>query len=631
MWRSGLASRNEFRYLLEMPDSPHFPADLATCHTLLAEREVTIRTLEVTICTRDLTICTRDLTIRTHELTIVGIHEQLAAAQETIVEKQLLIDELLRQAFQKRAERYLENPAQLQLDFGDSPEVANAAEGLVEAIDESKQAAEAAANDIVIAEHTRRNIVPRKTRNEQLPAHLPRYEVTAPIADEALTCPTHGAKKLIGHDRQETLEFVPPKLRVRVTLIPKFVCESAPECGVVEAPRPVGLVEGNKFDTSVAAEIVSAKYGYHLPIYRQQDLFAASGWTPSRGTLLNIAAAAHELLPPFIEYLRDEVRRDFAIGTDETRVTLLLPAGGFVPAAGKTLKSQRIHAVFTAARAEKKPSVTARMWAYRGVDVPLNVFDFTVSRHRDGPDGFLVDANFTGTLLGDCYSGFQGITLRSAARITRAACNAHARRKFFDAKDNHPLLANQFLALYQQLYDVEDRARTLSHADRQSLRAAEAAPLWKKMDELLDGAVAARVLPKEIIAEALGYLRNQNAALRAYLADSRVPFDNNLVEQLMKQVALGRKNWLFIGSIPAGERAADFLTLISSALRNDLDTFTYLKSVFDALLAGSTDYAALRPDTWSQTHPDSIRHYRREERRTRTLRKSTRRAARRRR
>ncbi len=629
-----------------MPDLPRFPADLAACHALLAEREVAIRT---------------------HELTIVGMSEQLATAKETIVEKQLMIDELLRRSFQKRAERYLENPAQLQLDFGDSPEVTNAAEGLADAIDDSKQAADeaaAAADQVLVPEHTRRRHVPRKRRNEQLPAHLPRYEVDAPIADDAKFCPTHGEKKLIGYDWQESLEFIPPKLQVRKTRIAKFACvdrsresckpnreaplDSAPqtaqptttptvtfttppsECGVTEATRPVGLVEGNKYDTSVAAEIVSAKFGYHLPIYRQQDLFASSGWTPSRGTLLNIAEAAHELLPPFMEYLRDEVRRDFAIGTDETRVTLLLPPGGYIPLAGETLKSRRIHEVFAAARKEQKPSVTARMWAYRGVEVPINVFDFTVSRHRDGPDEFLVDAQFTGTLLGDCYSGFQGLALRSDSRIVRAACNAHARRKFFDAKDNHPLLANQFLALYQQLYDIEDRGRALSTADRQSLRAAEAAPLWKKMDELLDGPVAKHVLPKEKIGEAVGYLRNQSAALRAYLADGHVPFDNNLVEQLMKQVALGRKNWLFIGSIAAGARAADFLTLISSALRNDLDTFTYMKSVFDTLLSGSTDYASLRPNVWAKTHPEAIRQYRREERRVRTLRKSTRRAARRR-
>ena len=149
------------------------------------------------------------------------------------------------------------------------------------------------------------------------------------------------------------------------------------------------------------------------------------------------------------------------------------------------------------------------------------------------------------------------------------------------------------------------------------------------MRELLDGDAAKRVLPKEKIAEAIGYLRNQWDALQLYLTDGRLPIDNNDVEQLMKQVAIGRKNWLFIGSVPAGERAANFLTLVSSALRNDLDVFSYIKSVLDALLVGLTDFSSLRPDHWAAAHPEAIRQYRRAERRDRYAAKSARRAQRR--
>ncbi len=245
-----------------------------------------------------------------------------------------------------------------------------------------------------------------------------------PIPADVRFCATHGERKIIGHDRMETLEYERPKLRVRVTLIPKFACANAAECGVKEPVRPQGLVEGNRYDTSIAAEIITAKYGYHLPIYRQQDWFAGSGWTPSRGTLLNIAAAAGELLPPFIDYFRQEVLGSRAVGTDDTRVTLLLPSILPMPVDGDR-KSQRIHDVFSDAMRDNKPSVTARMWAYRSLTVPLNVFDFTVSRHRDGADEFLVDSQFTGKLLADCYSGYQGITLpqrlaNRAGRVQRA-------------------------------------------------------------------------------------------------------------------------------------------------------------------------------------------------------------------
>lgn len=131
------------------------------------------------------------------------------------------------------------------------------------------------------------------------------------------------------------------------------------------------------------------------------------------------------------------------------------------------------------------------------------------------------------------------------------------------------------------------------------------------------------------MSEAIGDLRNHWDALQLYLDDGRVPIDNNDVEQLMKQVAVGRKHWLFIGSITAGERAATFLTLVSSALRIHLDVWAYVKAVLDALLAGSTDYASLRPDNGAATHPQAIRTYRQDERRERTEAKKTRRNARR--
>ena len=118
------------------------------------------------------------------------------------------------------------------------------------------------------------------------------------------------------------------------------------------------------------------------------------------------------------------------------------------------------------------------------------------------------------------------------------------------------------------------------------------------------------MLPKSRFAGALGYLRNHWEPLQVYLSDGRLPIDNNDVEQLMKQVALGRKNWLFIGSVAAGRRAADFLSLVASAVRNDLDVWAYLKDVLDQLLAGSTDYHSLRPDVWKQSHPEAIRQYR---------------------
>ena len=532
-------------------------------------------------------------------------------------ELKLAYKELLQRAFRRRSERYIEDPDQLKLDFGDSDEVADAAEGLHDAVEEAEQ---------TVPEHKRRR-PKRKPRSEKLPEHLPRVEFDAPVPESMSHCPEHGQREIIGYDRVETLEFDRPKLWVRVTKYPKFVCKGSPECGVASPERPTGLVEGNRYGTSVAAELITGKFGYHLPTYRLQDYFAGSGWTPSRSTLCNLLAGAGFVVRPLVEYFKQSVLSDPVVGSDDTPVTLLLPKDIPKPDPADP-RSVRIHEVLSKAAADGKPSISARMWVYRGVTVPVNVFDFTVSWHRDGPEEFLKD--YHGTLMADCYSGYDAIALGSNGQMRRAACNAHARRKIFDARDGYPLEASLVLAKYQQLYDIEDRAKDFSPEDRLALRQAEAAPIFTSLGEWLGGEQASRALPKSRFGKALGYLRNHWDALRLYLGDGLVPIDNNDAEQLMKQVALGRKNWLFIGSVPAGGRTADFLTLVTSAVRNDLDVWSYVKDVLDRLLAGSTDYASLRPDVWKQSHPEAVRIYRAEERRDRAAQKQRRRAARRR-
>ena len=195
-------------------------------------------------------------------------NQQLVEQKERLVEIQLRLNAALQAAFRKWIERYLSDPHQLVIDFGDSPEVADAAEGIADAAFEA------------VAGYERRTQKPAKARNEQLPAHLPRIEVLLPVPEDRKSYPEHGEREVIGYDWQETLKIEPPKLVVIRTGIPKLACQGHDECGVVEAPRPVGLVEGNRYDTSVAAQIVTHKYSYHLPIYRQQDIFAACGWTP---------------------------------------------------------------------------------------------------------------------------------------------------------------------------------------------------------------------------------------------------------------------------------------------------------------------------------------------------------------
>ena len=528
--------------------------------------------------------------------------ERNAELQEKLDKKELELKLLIERFFGRKSERYVEHPNQLRIEFGDSDQVDDAIEGIQQAKEEQ---------ETTVAEHTRRK---RGARNEKLPEHLPREVVIIdlPVEEkEGLTC--------IGYDSTETLIFSPSTLKVRETRYPKYVDPNDSSTGVKQSEREAGLVEGNRYDTSVAAQIVTAKYGYHLPVYRQQDIFAGSGWTPSRSTLLNILLCVAGVIRPLIEFFADEVRGDHVVGTDDTSVTLLLPE--HIPKLDPDdPKSERVHDVLSEARELGKPSVTAKMWAYRGVHVPLNVFDFTVSRHRDGPDLFLIEHDYEGTLVGDCYGANVGITMRSCGRIVHAACVAHARRKVREARFNHGLHAEQLLSMFRELYDIEDRAHALDDSHRLELRQAEATVVWSRIRDYLDTSMT-NVLPKEVMGKAIGYLNNQWDALTRYLWDGSIPIDNNQVEQLMKQIALGRKNWLFIGSVAAGYRAADLMTLVSSAVRNDLDVWSYIKGVLDALLAGCVDYHSLRPDMWAAANPEHKRQYRIEERSQRVERK----------
>ena len=203
-----------------MSESLVIPNDLSACQALIGELAQTVE-----------------------ELSEAGRRKD-----QVIAELQLTVNELLQRAFYKRSERYLGSPDQLRLDFGDTDEAGDAAEGLAEAIEQA---------ELIVAEHKRRRRSHPKRRNEQLPEHLPRYEVIADVPDEVKHCEQHGERRFIGYDDIETLEFERPKLKVRVTRFAKFACPEEPACGVVEPPRPEGLIEGNRYDTSIAAEISS--------------------------------------------------------------------------------------------------------------------------------------------------------------------------------------------------------------------------------------------------------------------------------------------------------------------------------------------------------------------------------------
>ena len=486
--------------------------------------------------------------------------------------------------------------------------------------------AEAEAEVVIQTFTVQREVRKRKPRSESFPDHLRREEMVAVTPDSVLHCATHGDRTLVGYDETHTLVYKPADLYVLVTKYPKYACTGHPDCGISSPERPTSLVEGNRYDTSVAATIVEAKWFYYLPIYRHQDLFAGAGWMPSRSTLLNIVQQVEFVIDPLIAYMKQRVQQDMGVGLDDTSCRLLIPKVLPVVAAGD-LKTQRLLEKIAEAGAKGEDSLMAKMWVYSGLHhAPYNIFDFRVSRHRDGPDEFLRDSHCL--VQADCFSGNTSVIVHSEGRLEFVACWAHARRKVKQAQ-THRTDADTLEAMIHALYDIEARGKELSWEARQELRQRESTVVLRAIEKWLDSAPLAMILPKSDFAEAVRYIRNHWEALNAYARDGRVPIDNNAVEQLMKQVALGRKAWLFMGTVEAGERSAKMMTLASSARRHDLNVWVYIKDVLDRLLAGETDYRQLLPDVWKLSHPDAVRTYREQERQDKADRKQLRAAQRR--
>jgi transposase len=510
---------------------------------------------------------------------------------------------------QKSSEkRILSDTGQTFLPFEDSQEY-----------QEARAEAQAEADRIIQTYTVTREVRKQnQRRDESFPSHLRREEQIVPAADAVTQCPTHGARTVIGYDTTETLIQKRPELYVLVKKYPKYACEGHGECGVGSPERPTSLVEGDRYSTSVAATIIEAKWFHYLPLYRQQDLFAGSGWTPSRSTLLNIVNQVEFVIDPFIQFMTSRVQADIGVGLDDTSCRMLLPQLMPQVILGDA-KSQRLAEKVAEARAKGQDSLLAKMWVYSGLHLaPYNIFDFRVSRHRDGPDDFFQPSRCK--VQGDCFSGNLSVVLKSDERLEFVACWAHARRKVAEAT-TYQAEAEQLLLMIQALYDIETRAQELTWQAREALRKQESRVVLSGIKGWLDSAPLQQVLPKSDFAEALRYLQHHWEALNVFVQDGRIPIDNNRVEQLMKQVALGRKAWLFVGNVEAGEQSAKMMTLVSSARRHDLDVGVYIQDLLDQLLAGRTDYEALLPDVWRQSHPEAIRIYRQEERRDKADRK----------
>jgi len=426
--------------------------------------------------------------------------------------------------------------------------------------------------------------------------HLPHYRHEHDLSDADKQCAGCGrAKDRIGQDESRVLEYVPAKLEVHVYVRPKYACRHCQD-GVASPPPPPRPIARGIAGPGLIAQIVVAKFGDHLPLYRQEDFFTRHGLHIARSTQCDWVQAAAELLRPLYERQKELLLRSPVLWTDDTPVTVL--------------------------SAGPEGSRTGRFWTYIADEYPYSVYDFTESRARDGPASFL--RGFEGYLHADAYSGYDQIYLGSNDAIREVACWAHARRKFFDAIHSSPREVHQILEWIRQLYDVEERARTWTEAVRAALRQHEAEPVLDRIEAYLTQ-LARRALPKSVLAKAVSYALNQWQALRRYTTDGRLSIDNNVSERTLRHQAVGRKNWLFLGSEKAGPRAAVLFTVLAGAKRHRIEPWTYLRELLLRLHDDDSRLDEMLPDRWAANHPESVLTYRLEESRRKAAAQSTRR------
>jgi transposase len=378
---------------------------------------------------------------------------------------------------------------------------------------------------------------------------------------------------VIGHDESEQLDVKPPEYFVVVTKREKRACPSCGGGGVVAAPLPARIIEKSLVSDRVVIDTVVAKYCDHLPLYRQSAILEReTGLEISRATLDGWVMRVGELLIPMSEVMRRELLNGNYIQADETPVDVQMHDG-------------------------RGQNHQAYLWQY-SAPAGTVVFDFQLGRGREGPKQFL--GSFEGLLQTDGYGGYHRV---GGPKIVHAACWAHARRGFFDAVKLHPgnRAAVGIVAHIDELFaiDAEARAQNLDPAARHALRWERARPLLATIKHEVEAARSA-ALPTSALGKAANYTLTLWPRLTRFLDHPELELSTNLAENSMRPVALGRKNWIHIGSPKAGPKVAAILSIIESCRRRNISIREYLADVLPGLADTSLQKLhGLTPAAWA--------------------------------
>ena len=406
-----------------------------------------------------------------------------------------------------------------------------------------------------------------KSVRQALPANLPRVDRHHDIG--ATHCACGQAFQRIGEEVSEQLDCVPAQFFVLRHIRGKYACTC---CQTIQAaPMPAQMIDKGIPAAGLLAQVAIAKVDDHLPLYRQTEIYARSGVHIPRSSMAQWLGICGVRLEPLAAALKDFILGHDVLHADETPVALLAPGRG------KTKK--------------------AFVWVYRTTNFVTRravLYDFTLSRAGEHPRRVL--GAFGGTLVTDDFSGYHALHTQG---ITAAFCMAHARRKLFEVFElNGSEIAGQAVALIAKLYEIEREVRELKPEDRLLVRQARSKPVAKALHAWLT-TQRQRLVKADATARAIDYSLSNWPALTTFLDDGAVPIDNNAAENAIRPLAVGRKNWLFVGSQLAGERAAVLMSLIESAKLNGHDPWAYLKDVFERLPSlKNRDLAQLLPHNW---------------------------------
>jgi transposase len=405
-----------------------------------------------------------------------------------------------------------------------------------------------------------------KRNRGKLPAGLPRIEQV--IEPDSLDCPCGcGLMHKIGEDRNERLDIVPAQCRVIMTIRPKYACRTCTD-GVTQAPTPPWLIEGGLPTEGAIAHVLVSKYADHCPLYRQSQILGRSGIDIHRSTLADWVGVAAFHLRPVVDRLAEHLKTSTKLFMDETTAPVLDPGRG------------RTKTGFLWALARDD-----RSWG--GDDPPGVIYFYAPGRHGEYAETFLT--GFNGILQIDGYPGYNRLTKptrKGGEPITVAHCWAHARRKLKEVFDRDGSeIAAEGLRRIAEIYAIEKDIRGTSPGQRLSARQARSAPLVAALGDWLQ-AQRLRVSAKSRLGEKLAYIHRHWDGLQTFLADGRVEIDSNSVENLVRPIALNRKNALFAGHDEGGRAWGRIASLIETCKINGVEPFAYLKSTLEAIAAG---------------------------------------------